>query len=38
LKRASWVSVDVLTHDGDGQLIRFEAFEGHEVLEQAFPK
>lgn len=31
-------SVDVLTYDGEGQLIRFEAFGGAEVLDRAFPK
>ncbi len=31
-------SVDILTYDAEGQLIRFEAFGGDEVLDRAFPK
>ena len=31
-------AVDILTYDGEGQLIRFEAFGGDDVLERAFPK
>lgn len=31
-------AVDILTYDGGGQLVRFEAFGGTDVLERAFPK
>ncbi len=31
-------AVDILTYDGAGQLTRFEAFGGNDVLERAFPK
>ena len=31
-------AVDILTYDGDGQLIRFESFGGEGVLDRVFPK
>ncbi len=30
--------VDILTYDGEGQLIHFEAFGGEEVLDRLFPR
>jgi uncharacterized protein len=30
--------VDVITYDGQGQLVRFESFGGENMLERAFPK
>ena len=30
--------VDVLTYDGDGQLVRFQGFGGEKVLDRAFAK
>jgi uncharacterized protein len=30
--------VDILTYDGQGQLIHFESFGGEDILERVFPK
>jgi len=30
--------VDILTYEGEGQLVRFESFGGEEVLDRVFPK
>ena len=31
-------SVDVLSYDGDGKLVRFETYGGEELLNKAFPR